>query len=280
MWNAALLKRWLSAGMAAVCLSAAPLRAQSSAPPSASVPVPAASIPDYGVIVWHEAGDVFTAPARWDQTDWLKFGGATAAVAGTALLLDRPIRDAARRNHGSGMEHFANNFQGFGAEYSFAVLGAFYAGGFAWHNDRAKVVAEDGLAASLFSGGITFVLKEAVGRNRPRTHRGVFHFSPFSGNASFPSGHATQAFAVASVIAAHYGDNPWIDTAAYGVATLVGVARINHDAHFASDVLAGALIGTTVGRLVARDRVLAQRNISFSPLVGPHFAGFSVGLTF
>lgn len=279
MWNAP-GKQWLPLGAAFICLSSVPLPAQSSVTPAEPPPAPAASLPDYGGIIWHEAGYVFTAPAGWDRNDWLEFGGATAAVAGTALLLDRPIRDAARRNQGSGVEHFANNFEGFGAEYSFGVLGAFYAGGLALDNDRAKVVAEDGLAASLFSGGIAFALKEAAGRSRPRANRGVFHFSPFSGNASFPSGHATQAFAVASVIAAHYDDNPWIDSAAYGVATLVGVARIDHNAHFASDVLAGALIGTTVGRMVVHYRRSAHRNVSFSPIVAPHFAGFSLDLAF
>ncbi|HTQ31151.1 MAG TPA: phosphatase PAP2 family protein [Opitutaceae bacterium] len=250
------------------------LRAQPAAP------APAASIPDYGRIVWHEAGYVFTAPVRWDQTDWLEFGGATAAVAGTAVLLDQPVRDAARRNRGSTAEHFANNFERFGAEYSFGVIGAFYLGGLAGRDDRAKVVAEDGLAASLFSGSVAFAVKEAAGRSRPNANRGVFHFSPFSGNASFPSGHATQAFTVASVIAAHYDDNPWIDSAAYGLAALVGVARIDHNAHFASDVLAGALLGNAVGRMVVHYRASAPSNVSFSPVIAPCFAGFSVGLTF
>lgn len=270
----------LSIGLAAMWLSAVALPAQPVATLIEPAPAPAPSLPAYGRVVWHEAGYVFASPARWDEEDWYRFGGAVAAVAGTAALLDRPVRDAAQRNSHNWAEHFADNFEPFGAEYSFGVLGAFYLGGFVADDNRAKVVAEDGLAASLFSGSIALVMKEMVGRSRPPAHRGVFHFSPFSGSASFPSGHATQAFTVASVIAAHYRDNPWVDSAAYGVAALVGAARINHNAHFASDVLAGALIGTAVGRTVARYRYAPHPDVYFYPDLAPRFVGFAVGLDF
>ena len=73
-------------------------------------------------------------------------------------------------------------------------------------------------------------------------------FHPFSGSDnSFPSGHATQAFAVASVISAH-SDQVWVSVTAYTIAGLVGFSRIYHNAHWTSDVTAGALIGTFVGR--------------------------------
>ena len=52
----------------------------------------------------------------------------------------------------------------------------------------------------------------------------IFHPFPNS-ERSFPSGEATQAFAVASVIAAHY-DGLWIKISSYSIASLVGMARI------------------------------------------------------
>ncbi|HEX6159043.1 MAG TPA: phosphatase PAP2 family protein [Thermoanaerobaculia bacterium] len=67
---------------------------------------------------------------------------------------------------------------------------------------------------------------------------------------SFPSNHATQAFAVATVIARHYEERRWVRWLAYGVATGVGFARIYHDDHHTSDVIAGAAIGTFVGHTV------------------------------
>jgi membrane-associated phospholipid phosphatase len=243
-------------------------------------PTPATSLSDYADTAWDGTVSVVTAPLHWDGTAWLEFGGATAAVVGTSVILDRPIRNAARRSHASIEERFANRFEDFGAGYSFGVLGAFYLDGLIVHNDRARLVAEDGLTASIVSGGITYLLKEGWGRARPTANKGTYDFFAYRGNTSFPSGHATQAFAVASVIAAHYGDNPWVDTAAYGVASLVGMARIDHDAHFASDVLAGAIIGTVVGRAIVRHRAATRRRVSLTPVVAPQWNGLIVGLSF
>ncbi len=243
--------------------------------------VPATSLSDYADTAWDGAVSVLTSPLHWDGTAWLEVGGATAAVVGTAAVLDKPLRDAARRSHASIEERFANKFEDFGAGYSFGVLGAFYLDGLIVNNDRAKLVAEDGLTATLVSGGITDALKEALGRGRPTANRGTLDFFAYRGNVSFPSGHATQAFAVASVIAVHYGDNPWIDVASYGIASLVGMARIDHDAHFASDVLAGALIGTAVGPAGLHHRAEGRRHhLSLTPMVGGAWNGLVADLSF
>ena len=66
----------------------------------------------------------------------------------------------------------------------------------------AKAVALDGLSASIIAAGlINTPLKYAVGRSRPSKDQGACHFAPLSGNDSFASGHTTQAFALATVIA-------------------------------------------------------------------------------
>jgi hypothetical protein len=108
-------------------------------------------------------------------------------------------------------------------------------------NDRARAVAFDSIVSSVIaSKAITPALKELTRRERPN-----------GGDAdAFPSNHATQAFAVASVIAAHYDDRRWVKWAAYSLATGVGIARVYHGAHWTSDVLAGAAIGSFVGNTV------------------------------
>lgn len=109
----------------------------------------------------------------------------------------------------------------------------------------------------------TTALKVAVGRARPYVsegHPGVFHpFSLSSEGASgaFPSGHASSAFAVATVLseqAALAGGRraAVVPPVAYGVATLVAVSRVYHDAHWASDVISAAAIGIASGLLVVR----------------------------
>lgn len=204
--------------------------------------------PSYTGLLVDDVKHVVTAPTRWQQQEWQNFGLATLAVVGTAALVDRPLRDEMRRHNGN--SRLMRDVERFGAQYSLGVLGGFFLAGTLGDNDKALIVAQDGLTASIIASGIvTPVIKYAAGRSRPSQNPGVHHFRPFSGAASFPSGHTTQAFAVASVISAHY-DQTWIKCTSYSVASLVGVARTYHDAHFASDVVAGALIGTLVGQSV------------------------------
>jgi membrane-associated phospholipid phosphatase len=236
-----------------------------------------ASTPPYPKILADDVKYVLTAPGRWDERDWQHFGIAVAGVVGVAAALDGPIRDEMRR-HAPNDNQFLHHVERFGAEYSLAVLGGFYLAGVSGDNETAISVAQDGLSASIIASGIiTPTIKFITGRARPREDLGVAHFHPFdlsySPNSSFPSGHTTQAFAVASVIANHY-EQPWVAYSSYTVAGLVGVARIYHDAHFASDVLAGAMIGTLVGKtVVAHNKSLRSNKVAVLPVIAPGWIG-------
>ncbi|WP_408955122.1 phosphatase PAP2 family protein [Natroniella sp. ANB-PHB2] len=103
---------------------------------------------------------------------------------------------------------------------------------------------------SLFVGGVSVtVLKYAIGKSRPPE---PIEYKPWFSTSSasyraFPSGHTTTAFALATTIANHYPDYKWY---AYGMATLVGVSRLYTDAHWASDVAAGAGLGYASAKFV------------------------------
>jgi membrane-associated phospholipid phosphatase len=220
---------------------------------------------------------VITAPSRWQATEWQNLGLAAAGLIGVAVIADGPIRDEMSR-HAPNDSRFMRNVERFGAQYSLGVLGGFYLAGAIGNNETAQAVAQDGLAASIIASGmITPAIKFVTGRARPRENLGVAHFHPFSlsysSNSSFPSGHTTEAFALASVIAGHYQES-WVAYASYSVAGLVGVARSYHGAHFASDVLAGAMIGTLVGKsVVAHNSRLRAGKVVLLPLVGPGLIG-------
>jgi membrane-associated phospholipid phosphatase len=205
----------------------------------------------YPNLLVHDAGRVLTAPARWKGKQWGLF--ATGLVGVSALLAADPsLRTLVQRNPGGFGDRVAKTFEPLGMQGSFVVIGGFFVGGLAAHDEKAKGVALDALAASIIAGGIiTPVLKEIAGRSRPNAGLGAYDFHPFHGGPSFPSGHATQAFAVASVIATEY-PRPWVKLACYLPASLVLYARMRHDAHWASDVTAGALIGYGVGSGIAR----------------------------
>jgi membrane-associated phospholipid phosphatase len=210
-------------------------------------------------------------------------------VAATGFLLDNTLHDASQRSRTASRDDVASAIACFGSGCSFAVLGGFAVVGFVGHDREAMNVAVDGVLASVIAAGIVVpVSKFVVGRARPNTGEGPGHFDPFSSDASFPSGHTTQAFAVASVVAAHEA-RLWVSVVSYGLAGSVGFARIHEDAHWASDVLAGAILGTVVGNAVVKvnDGIHAQRAggnegpaLALAPVVLRRGGGVSLSASF
>ncbi|HEX3552880.1 MAG TPA: phosphatase PAP2 family protein [Thermoanaerobaculia bacterium] len=245
-----------------------------------TTPAPPAKEPSLPHLVRVDLRDVLGAPLSWRGPQWERFSFAVAGI-GAAALLDRTVRDAELRDHNRVTDQVAKDFERFGTTYALGVLGSFYLVGLVRDDARARSVGEDGAIASLIAGGIvTPVLKVVVGRKRPRDTDKTFDVRPFSGASSFPSGHATEAFAVASVVATEY-DSGWVKVVSYGAATLVGFARVHHQAHFLSDVTAGAIIGTAVGRAVVHRNAEERRRLTVGPLLGPHDQpGMAVVLSF
>lgn len=106
---------------------------------------------------------------------------------------------------------------------------------------------------------------------------------PFSlgGNLAWPSGHASAAFALASSLSASTANVP-ISIAAYGTATAIGLGMVAGDRHWASDVLAGALLGQAVGDAVGRSfrrRFLAPPAIVGALTWAPLLTGSGVGIS-
>ena len=66
---------------------------------------------------------------------------------------------------------------------------------------------------------------------------------------SFPSGHTSQAFFLATLIAQHFHASVWVVFLLYTIASLVGITRMYVGAHYPRDVLAGAILGSAWGLL-------------------------------
>ena len=92
----------------------------------------------------------------------------------------------------------------------------------------------------LIATGMTWSLKHLVHKERPD---GSDHYS-------FPSGHATYAFAGATILRHEYGHlSPWITVSGYSLAALVSIDRVRRDRHHWMDVIAGGGIGVLSGEL-------------------------------
>ncbi|MCK8824307.1 phosphatase PAP2 family protein [Fuchsiella alkaliacetigena] len=105
----------------------------------------------------------------------------------------------------------------------------------------------DSYKALLVSSVSVTILKYGIGKSRPE---GEITYEPYTTSASnraFPSGHTTTAFALATIMAEYY---PEYKNRLYALATLVGISRLYVDAHWASDVVAGAGLGYASAKFV------------------------------
>jgi membrane-associated phospholipid phosphatase len=119
---------------------------------------------------------------------------------------------------------------------------------------RRPVMRRAGMQ-SLVAHGISALLAQAlkhgIGRPRPRLMHAEagfgWHPSFQVGLDSFPSGHATASFAVATVLAKYF---PAFAGVVYAAAGLIGVSRVVRGSHYPTDVLGGVWLGVVVGSLV------------------------------
>lgn len=116
------------------------------------------------------------------------------------------------------------------------------------NNYRARETGVLSAEAMINSIIVEGALKGITQRARPVDGRDRSEF--FDGGSSFPSGHSTQAWAIATVVAHEYKDRPAVQIAAYGIASAVSVARFTGHKHYISDVVAGSALGFGIGKYV------------------------------
>src|SRR2546430_3367768 len=152
---------------------------------------------------------------------------------------DAHIAHAIQERRNSQTNSIANAVTPFGGGRGLQLSVAMIAVGMLARNDALRDTGRDAVESSIIAAGvITPLLKRGFGRTRPNQDSMDPHdFDPGSKQESFPSGHATNAFAIASAIAGH-SDGWVVPTIAYTLATSVAFARLNDNVHWSSDVLA------------------------------------------
>jgi membrane-associated phospholipid phosphatase len=267
----------------ALCLAAVPVGAQEAPPaPSGSQVDDFRHLPG---LLWDDTRTLAQAPGAWSSRQWGEAGLGAFAVLATGLALDHAVDDAVVRSDHPSLRNAARNVAQLGGVGGLVLIGAGYLGSSWLGQDEARAMWTDTGIATILARATAFTVQVAVGRATPSAGQGAHDFRPISSQDSFPSGHAAQAFAMASAISMH-SDSPWAGGIAYGLAGLVGLSRLETRDHYTSDVLAGALVGTTIGRAVVRVNQGRRRGagpsaeISVMPAWSRDFRGICVAAKF
>ena len=206
--------------------------------------------------------DALGAASGWQ---WLYLAGAVAATAAMSPTgADHAIRVGIQ-------EHARVPAWGDAAYYGGYILpvvvpASIYVAGLVAHDHDVAGAGSAAIQSLVFTELVTVVLKVGTGRPFP-AHGGdpdapdrlqhpeyARDWKPFgfAGRYSWPSGHTAAAVSVAAALTA-YSDDPWlVGSIAYPVAGAIAFGMLTGDHHWASDVVAGALIAQGIGWSVGK----------------------------
>lgn len=220
----------------------------------------------------------------------LYVAGAFAATTLLLLPLDRHLSQELRTDALLGnrtVGSFADKGRWIGGPGMLIIGGSMYAVGRLGSLPKLAEIALHGTEAVVVGQAFSNVIKNLAGRARPfvsaDTNPHDFEIGRgFRGRnyKSFPSGHATSAFAAAAAVVAEthewWPHTTWyVAPVMYGGATMVGLSRMYHEQHWASDIVMGAAIGTFAGLKTVRfnhtrtgnklDRILLGTRVTPTP---------------
>lgn len=188
-------------------------------------------------------------PLSLTNSELLTLAAATS-LGIVAFKNDQEIMDVVQRNRSQVTEPIATigNFLGTGIAGAGIAAGSYFLGMY-YKDNKLKQAGIFILGSSLATSIAVTAAKNTFGRERPTKGNGPYQFFQ-SGNKSFYSGHTTEAFTVATVISEMYKeDYPVVPYVAYGLAAITGYARMHDKAHWASDVIIGAVAGHLITKL-------------------------------
>jgi len=188
--------------------------------------------------------EIWISPAKLRFTDlgWIiPYGG----VASTLFLTDKDA--SAHISHVPSTVSRYDNISNAGIAAMLGGAAGMWMLSYPKHNDHWRETGFLAGEAVLNSLAITEGMKYSLGRQRPNEGNGSGPF--FNGGVSFPSEHASAAFAAAGVIAHEY-PGPLTRIAVYALAGLVDYSRVRARQHFPSDVFIGSMLGNMVAQSV------------------------------
>ena len=194
--------------------------------------------------LWVDQKAIWTSPVhlRLSDATWLvPLGGLTAGLFATDSEVSRHLNTA------PATVHRYKQLSNYGIGAMVGSGAGLYMLGLITHDEHKReagfLAGEAAVDSLLAAESVKYMTR----RERPYTDNAEGRF--WDGGDSFPSEHATAAWAIAGVIAHEY-TGPLPRLAAYGLASAISVSRINGQQHFPSDVLVGSALGYLVAQYV------------------------------
>lgn len=188
--------------------------------------------------LWHDTKNVYGNPINLVILGSAYGGSLALQETGP----DDTVEDHYTPGHHTMSRGWRNALDAYGNPGThFAIAGAWYVLGQQLQDDKTYNVGKT-LASALVINGLTTMAGQAASWDR----------APNGEWGTFPSGHTSSSFCIASVMHEAYGHV--VGVPLYGLAALVALERVDDRNHYFSDVMMGAVLGTLVGHSVASGR--------------------------
>lgn len=212
--------------------------------------------------ILHDQKRIWNLPLDVAHGRHAKLVALVAATTAGLVVIDRHDGPYFRRTQR--FAGFNRSFSGLNTGLGEGLVpGALFLAGLLRDDGYAKETAVLAGEALIDAEVVSEVMKNGTRRLRPSdiSPDGNFadtwfqdHGGILIARGSFPSGHATAAFALASILAERYQRHRWVAWVAYGLAGTVGFSRITLQSHFPSDVFASAVFAYAIGHDVVLRR--------------------------
>lgn len=210
----------------------------------------------------------FAAAADDDSgTPWWVKTALVGGAVGLTMAVDEDTRDWVQDHRTTDWESFADIVRPWGEWPVYVPVGVgLTAGGWIAGDDAVRTAGERASLSIAVSALLEGIGKYSFSRRRPKSADGATDFAFFDTHSSFPSGHATVAFALSKSLSDDI-NRRWASVGLYTVATASAYVRLIDDMHWASDLVAGAAVGYFSAVLVR------------SQILRPHHEGPRLALT-
>jgi membrane-associated phospholipid phosphatase len=227
------------------------------------------------------AGDYvnyWTLPFRWKADEWNTFW-MVCGITGGLLVIDGPLFSYTEPRNVDTFNKISDPIKQIGNWKNPAIaVGGIYVASFILEDQKlhraSRIATKSLIFQSLVNQGMKNIIYRTIEEN-------PFDFRLFPpewmvpSDGGFPSGHASNMWAVLSSYAMAYEDDPVIPTVCYSLAGIGSLALVTNDNHWVSDIFLGAALGYYTAAYI-RDIDDKRASYVIVPIVSPQAIGLSI----
>lgn len=220
----------------------------------------------------------WTLPLRWKDQEWNTFW-LVCGITGGLILIDGPIFSYAEPKNMESFNKLVHPIKEIGNWRNPALaIAGLYTTSFLLEDPKlhraSRIATKSFVFQSLVNQGMKNILYRTIEEN-------PFDFRLFPprwlipSDGGFPSGHASNMWAILSSYAMAYEDDPLIPILCYSLAGIGSLALVTNDNHWVSDIFLGAALGYYTAAYI-RDIDDKRTPYMVVPLISPQIIGIGI----